>query len=66
MTAVPPLALRAAGLVVPLMRELRETSYQFDRPFVVDSSAFTATFGWDATPMEQALGATVAWWRART
>ena len=63
--AVPHLVLRAAGLVVPLVRELEEVRYQFVRPFVTDSSAFTATFGTTATPLEQTWEQTVAWWRRR-
>jgi hypothetical protein len=29
---------------VPLLRELRETLYQWDRPFLVDDGAFRARF----------------------
>jgi hypothetical protein len=36
--------------------------YQFDRPFVVDSGAFQATFGAEPTTMGQALAATLEWW----
>lgn len=64
--SVPPhWALRAAGLVFPLVRELEETRYQFVRPFVVDSSAFETTFGVAPTPMDTAIADTVAWWRTR-
>jgi len=50
---------RALGLFSPVMRELQETLYQFDRPFVVDSSAFTREFGVVATPLDEALAATL-------
>src|SRR4051794_20017160 len=63
--AIPGFVLRAAGLVSPRLRELDEVMYQFDRPFVLDSSAFTETFGIEATPLEEALTETLAWWRAR-
>lgn len=62
---IPPLALRVSGLFVPMMRELQETRHQFERPFVLDSSAYTATFGESATPLDEALKTTVAWWRER-
>ena len=52
-------------LVTTLMRELQETRYQFDRPFVADSTRTLATFGLEATPWDEAAAATVAWWRAR-
>ena len=38
--------------------------YQFEQPFVIDSSEVTATFGLTATPMDEAMAATVAWWKA--
>jgi nucleoside-diphosphate-sugar epimerase len=63
---MPGPVLWAAGLVSPLLRELRETAHQFARPFVLDSTAFTATFGLNPTPVPDAVSATVAWWRART
>lgn len=65
-TAVPWAAVGALGLFVPAMRELRETRYQFDHPFVADATRTTDTFGITATPWDEAAAATVAWWRART
>jgi hypothetical protein len=58
-------ALRAAGLVVPMVRELQEVRHQFERPFVLDSSAWTAAFGDVATPLDRTWADTVAWWRRR-
>ena len=49
----------ALGAVVPIMRELRETRHQFERPFVLDSSHTEQTFGLTPTPWEDALEATV-------
>ncbi|TPW11084.1 MAG: NAD-dependent epimerase/dehydratase, partial [Acidimicrobiaceae bacterium] len=49
-----------------IMRELRETRYQFDRPWVVDSTHTEQTLGLSATPLAEAAAATVAWWRAQT
>jgi nucleoside-diphosphate-sugar epimerase len=69
--ATPPIrrvpwgAVRAASAVVPSLRGLHEIAYQFDRPFVVDSSAFTSTFGDAPTPFDESCDATVAWWRRR-
>jgi len=60
---VPPWALKAAGVFSPLMRELQETRYQFDRPFVLDSSAAITAFGLEPTPWDEVVSATVAWYR---
>ena len=55
--------LTAVGVVSPQIRELKETRYQFDRPFLLDSSACTATFGIRPTPLDDGLAAVAA--RAR-
>jgi nucleoside-diphosphate-sugar epimerase len=62
---IPRWAFYALGTVSPMMRELRETRYQFDRPYVLDSSAFETTFGVAPTPLDAALEETLAWWRTR-
>jgi nucleoside-diphosphate-sugar epimerase len=51
--AYPRLALRAAGLFDGQLRELRETEYQFTRPYVMDSSAITAELGLAPTPWDE-------------
>ncbi|MBQ0986543.1 NAD-dependent epimerase/dehydratase family protein [Streptomyces sp. F63] len=63
---LPPAVLGIAAVFSPLLRELKEIRYQFDRPFVVDSSAWEAAFTVRATPVDEQVGATVDWWRERT
>jgi nucleoside-diphosphate-sugar epimerase len=65
-SGIPSALLKVGGLFSPLFRELPEMLYQFDRPFILDSSLFTATFGQGATPLNEALTATVGWYRGRT
>jgi nucleoside-diphosphate-sugar epimerase len=60
---LPPVLLRALGLVNPTMRELVEMQYQFEEPFVVDSSKITNKLGVEATPVEEALGTTLQEYR---
>ena len=60
---VPHAVVRAAGLVVPMMRELEETRYQFVRPFLLDSSAAQRAFGLTPTPWDQVCAATVTGYR---
>ncbi|GGR63086.1 NAD-dependent epimerase [Micromonospora fulviviridis] len=52
--------LWVAGLANPFARELRETAYQFDRPYVLDSTAATATLGVEPTPLDRVVKETVA------
>ena len=63
--SVPKPALRALGLVNPMLRELAETAYQFDQPFIMDTSKYQAAFGAGGTPLATAVAATVAWYRTR-
>jgi nucleoside-diphosphate-sugar epimerase len=60
---VPPLLLRLAALTNRTLRELLEMQYQFEEPFVVDSSKIINTLGVPATPIEQALADTLATYR---
>jgi nucleoside-diphosphate-sugar epimerase len=62
---LPAAVLGVASLFSPLLRELKEVRYQFDRPFVVDSSAYETAFAARATPVGEQIAETVAWWRAR-
>ena len=59
------LTLRALGLVKPEMREYLHTLYQFTAPWVVDDSKFRAAFGDLATPLDDALATTLAWYADR-
>jgi nucleoside-diphosphate-sugar epimerase len=64
--SVPRLAVRALGLVNPTMRALAEMAYEFDEPFVLDTTRYQATFGPGGTPLAAAVAATVAWYRTQT
>jgi len=61
LSRVPPIAMRLAGLFVPLLREVAEMSYQWEEPFVVDDARFRARYGDLAAPAEEAARATCAW-----
>lgn len=62
-SAIPRLVLSGLGMFVPMMRELKETWYQFAEPFVTDSTLTETTFGLSATPLDAVCAATIAWWR---
>ncbi|OUM41001.1 NAD-dependent epimerase/dehydratase family protein [Arthrobacter sedimenti] len=59
----PGWLFRAIGVVMPSMRELAEMSYQFDRPFVMDSTSSQLLLGLSPTPLDAAVAETVQWWR---
>lgn len=58
------LMLAFGGLFIPAARESVEMLYEFEKPFVVNSSKFERAFGEKATPITDAIKATVAWYRA--
>lgn len=61
--SVPKLAVRALGLVNPLMRELAEVAYEFGEPFVLDTTKYEETFGATPTALSTAVAETLAWYR---
>jgi nucleoside-diphosphate-sugar epimerase len=57
-------AQRLIGLFDPTVRELGETWYQRDRPFVSDDTAFQREFGpFNVTPHAEGVAATLDWYR---
>lgn len=61
----PRWVLALAGPFNPTIRAVTEQLYQVERPWVVDSSKFEETFGWRATPLREAIRATLAWFKER-
>jgi len=62
---VPKVVVRALGFVNPMMRELAEMAYEFDEPFVLDTSKYQSAFGVAGTPLPAAINKTVAWYRSQ-
>jgi nucleoside-diphosphate-sugar epimerase len=62
----PVLVLRALGIVNPTIRELVELQYEFQEPFIVDSTKIAAKLEVHATPLDHALADTLANYRTPT
>jgi nucleoside-diphosphate-sugar epimerase len=58
------LTMKMVGMFIPEVKEMVEMLYEFDQPFIVDSSKFERTFGMQATPMRDAIQETVAWFKS--
>lgn len=56
LTVIHKWMLGPMGLFVPELKEIREMMYQYDRHYFFDSSAFSAQFGFEATPYEEGIG----------
>jgi nucleoside-diphosphate-sugar epimerase len=61
--STPALLLRALGVTNPTVRELLELQYEFQEPFIVDSTKIAAKLEVHATPLDQALADTLATYR---
>ena len=59
-TAMGKGTARALGVAIPKLGALVEMWYEFDSPYIVDSSAFTTEFGVAATPLTEVAAALVA------
>jgi nucleoside-diphosphate-sugar epimerase len=61
---MPKLMLKGLALFMPVLRELDEMLYEFEEPFIMDHSKFERAFGLKATPLDESIRTTVAWFRA--
>ena len=59
LTRTPAWLLRGVGLFQPAAGEMVEMIYEFEEPFVVDSSRIAEKLGVAATPIDEALAATL-------
>ena len=55
--------MRIGGLFIPEAKETVEMMYEFEQPFVVDSSKFENAFQVQATPVAEGVRQTVDWYR---
>lgn len=60
---LPPALMPILGLVQTEVRELKEMRFQWDRPYLVDTTKFSRRFWSDPTPFEEGLQATIAFYR---
>ena len=64
LSLAPTLVISVLGLVIPPLAAVRETMYQSQLPWVVDHAKFTRAFGGGATPPENAIAQTLAWFKS--
>ena len=53
--------LSMLGLFMPTLRESVEMLYEWDKPFIMDSSKAEKAFGWQGTSLKDAMRATIEW-----
>ena len=60
---LPGFLLRLLGLFNPILREVGEMGFLWDRPYVVDDSKYRRRFDLTPTPLDDGLAATLDWYR---
>ena len=63
---MPKPLLAMLAVVSPMMKALKEMAYEFEEPFVLDTTKYESTFGGQLTPLRTAVADTVSWYRSRT
>jgi nucleoside-diphosphate-sugar epimerase len=63
MSSMGKLMMSIGGLFIPEAKETVEMMYEFEKPFIIDSSKFEKTFGMKATPIRDAIKETVVWYK---
>lgn len=63
MTETPSLVVKGLGLFIPVMKELDELLYQWEKPYLFSHAKFEQAFGAEVTPHQEAIKQTVAWFR---
>lgn len=59
--------VKALGLFSSLAREGAEMVYQFEQPFIIDSSKYQCAFGENAaTPYQEGIRQTINWYRGKS
>jgi nucleoside-diphosphate-sugar epimerase len=61
---IPTWMIRVLGVFIKPLGEMPEMMYEFEKPFIVASDAFEAHFGFGATPLDDGIRQTAAWFRA--
>lgn len=64
LSSMGKLMMSIGGMFIPEARETVEMMYEFEKPFVLDSSKFEKTFGMKATPIREAIRETVDWYKS--
>jgi nucleoside-diphosphate-sugar epimerase len=63
MSGMGKLMMRIGGIFIVGARETVEMMYEFEKPFIVDSTKFERAFGERATPHREAIRQTIEWYR---
>ena len=61
-TSLSNFMLNTVALFNPIVKEIKEISYQFEKPFIMDHSKYEKRFGLNITPHKEAIETTLEWY----
>lgn len=61
--SIPKMAISVIGLFNPFVKELKELSYQFEYPYIVESQKFIKHFGDISTTHQEIIKKTIEWYK---
>ena len=61
-TSLSNFMLNTVALFNPIVKEIKELSYQFEKPFIMNHSKYEKRFGIDVTPHQEAIKTTLEWY----
>lgn len=64
LSVLPVSLMGIVGWFIPIMKEIKEMAYQYNRDYFFDSSSFTRTFGWSATDEQEIVKTMIAQYKA--
>lgn len=65
-SVMPPALLAVLSWFSPMLEAVREEAFQVQSDWVMDDSKYREAFGHGETPLEDAIAATLEWFRQRT
>lgn len=63
MSSMSLLTLKIGGIFITAAKETIEMLYEFDKPFIVESSKFIKTFGDHSTPIKESISKTINYYK---
>ncbi|MHA2031015.1 MAG: NAD-dependent epimerase/dehydratase family protein [Candidatus Kariarchaeaceae archaeon] len=62
-SSTPKIMLKFLGVFIPIIREVKEMMYEWDKPYYVNSDKYVAKYGKSVTSHEKAMLETLEWYR---
>ena len=62
-STMPKIMIKILSPFIPVIREIKEMLYEFENPYLVDTTKFESKFGNGVTPHREAIQTTLEWYQ---